>query len=70
LLTDYCLQIAAAWDLNEVVGETEPHNARMIATFRHAGFELDYTADDVVIARKQLKVSSRVSLPAQTLIES
>jgi len=56
LLTQYCLEIAAIWDLQEVVGETEPTNQRMIATFRRYGFELTFgkAFDDPVIARKKI----------------
>jgi acetyltransferase len=56
LLTQYCLEIAAGWDLQEVVGETESTNHRMIATFRRNGFELTFgkAFDDPVIARKKL----------------
>ncbi len=55
LLTQTCLEIAAEWGLSEVVGETEPLNAGMLATFKRAGFELDYDTDpDIVIVRKSL----------------
>lgn len=62
MLTEYCLEIAQTWDLAEVVGETDRTNRRMIATFKRAGFELDFgAAADVVIARKTLKRSQAVA---------
>lgn len=55
LLTDYCLEIARNWRLRRITAETAPDNIRMLAIFRHRGFELDYSvAQDVVLARKRL----------------
>jgi acetyltransferase len=53
-LTQYCLEIASRWGLKKVIGETEKHNHRMLATFRRFGFELTYGTefDDPVIAIK------------------
>jgi acetyltransferase len=54
LLTDYCLELADRWGLHEVVAETEPDNARMLAILRRRGFELDARpADHVVFARRK-----------------
>ncbi len=55
-LTGYCLKIAAGWGLEKVIGETEKHNQRMLATFRHHGFELTYGKefDDPVLAIKNM----------------
>jgi acetyltransferase len=59
-LTKYCLEIAASWGLDRVIGETEKHNHRMLATFRRYGFDLTYGQDfdDPVIAVKTLPVGS------------
>lgn len=63
LLTEYCLKIAGDWELDEVVGETEPTNQRMIATFRRYGFELKFgtSFDDPVVALKKLASNEIVS---------
>jgi acetyltransferase len=55
-LTEYCLKIAAWWGLEKVIGETERHNHRMLATFRRFGFDLTYgtESDDPVIAIKTI----------------
>ena len=56
MITHRCLQLAAEWGLQQVVGETERLNAGMIATFRRLGFEIDYCADtDLVITRKAIE---------------
>lgn len=55
LITERCAQIAADWGLTEIYGETDRLNRDMIATFKHAGFELDFDTDpDVVLACKKL----------------
>ena len=55
LITDSCVKFAIKWGLRELVGETDRLNHGMIATFRNAGFELDYDVDpDLVIARLKL----------------
>ena len=55
LIIDACLEVAAAWGLREVIGETERLNSGMLATFKKAGFELNCRADsDVVTARKHV----------------
>ncbi|HEV3025774.1 MAG TPA: GNAT family N-acetyltransferase, partial [Pirellulales bacterium] len=54
-LTDYALEIARVWQVRRLTAETAPDNSRMLAMFKHRGFELDYKiAPDVVIARKVL----------------
>ena len=61
LLTVRCAQIAADWGLSEVYGETDRLNRDMIATFRHAGFDLDFETDpEVVLARKNLVTTTTV----------
>ena len=68
LLTQYCLEIAAGWELQEVVGETERTNQRMIATFRRYGFELAFgkAFDDPVIARKKLSSKETANTDIET----
>ncbi|HVC94711.1 MAG TPA: bifunctional acetate--CoA ligase family protein/GNAT family N-acetyltransferase [Pirellulales bacterium] len=52
-LTDYALEIACEWQVRRLTAETSPDNSRMLAMFKHRGFELDYkVAPDVVIATK------------------
>jgi acetyltransferase len=54
-LTEYCLEIARNWGLQTVVATTERSNDRMLATFRHFGFELSDDAEErVVRAVKQI----------------
>lgn len=55
-LTEYCLEIAASWGLERVIGETEKQNRRMLAVFRRYGFELTYGKefDDPVLATKNM----------------
>ncbi len=55
-LTDFCLEIARAWELQCVVAITERTNDRMLATFRHFGFGLaDDPAERVVRATKSIE---------------
>ena len=55
MLTDYCLEIAKRWGVQSVVAEMAKDNARMIATFRSRGFEIDLEREpDVVMAHKNL----------------
>jgi acetyltransferase len=55
-LTEFSLEIARRWDLRRVVASTERENNRMLATFRHFGFELADDADEgVVRATKQIE---------------
>ena len=50
VLTDYCLEVAKTWGVKQVVAETSKDNARMLATFRNRGFELnDEQEQDVVL---------------------
>jgi len=55
LLTDYCLEVAKRWGVKRVVAETSKDNARMLATFRNRGFELnDEAEEDVVLVNKSV----------------
>jgi acetyltransferase len=49
-LTEYCLEIATSWGLKTVFATTERDNNRMLATFRHFGFELRDDAEEGVVA--------------------
>jgi acetyltransferase len=52
-LTDYCLEVAKRWGVKRVVAETSKDNARMLATFRKRGFEInDQQEEDVVLVHK------------------
>jgi acetyltransferase len=54
-LTDACLDVARAWKLNRVYGETSPENTHMRAIFKRRGFECSYDADaGVIVARLEL----------------
>jgi len=60
LLTDRCLELAEAWGVEEVVGETGTDNLRMRNVFVKRGFAL--TSDDdptTLIARKRLRPPAR-----------
>jgi len=52
LLTDYCLEVAKKWGVKRVVAETSKDNARMLATFRNRGFEMNGDQEDVVLVNK------------------
>ena len=55
LLTGYCEEVAKRWGVKKIVAETSKDNARMIATFRNRGFQLnDDQEEDVVIVSKEL----------------
>lgn len=55
LLTDYCLEVAKRWGVKRVVAETSKDNARMLATFRKRGFEInDQQEEDVVLVQKEV----------------
>jgi acetyltransferase len=55
LVTDYCEEVARRWGVKRVVAETSKDNARMIATFRNRGFDLNEgQEEDVVIVSKDL----------------
>jgi acetyltransferase len=52
-LTDYCLEVAKKWGVRRVVAETSKDNARMLATFRDRGFDMnDQQEQDVVLVSK------------------
>ena len=56
LLTDYCLEVAEKWGVKKVVAEVAKDNVRVLATFRHRGFELDGDQEeDVVLASKSVE---------------
>ncbi len=71
-LTRYCLQVAENWGLQEVVGETDNNNARMIATFRRCGFEVSmgHSFDDPAIARRDMRCAPTVESARQQEAES
>jgi acetyltransferase len=61
LITECCAQVAVNWGLREIYGETDRLNRGMIATFKHAGFDLDFDTDpDVVLAVKKLASTTTV----------
>lgn len=54
-LTAYCLEIARQWGIQRVEAITERENHRMLATFRHHGFEFEELPQDgVIYVRKML----------------
>lgn len=54
MLLDYALEIAGAWGIRQVFGETMAENQGMIATFRSRGFELRYDGGTQILATKAL----------------
>ncbi len=55
LITECCIEVAEKWGLAEIYGETDRLNRGMIATFQHAGFDLDFETDpEVVLATRKL----------------
>ncbi len=55
LLTDYCLELAKKWGVKQVVAEISKDNARMLATFRNRGFQINSRMEqDVAIATREL----------------
>jgi acetyltransferase len=48
-LTKRCLEIARTWELKAIVATTERTNVRMLATFRHFGFDLADDHDEGVV---------------------
>jgi acetyltransferase len=55
MLTDYCLELAKKWGMQEVVAEIAKDNSRMLATFRSRGFEIHAPlGQDVAMATKSL----------------
>jgi acetyltransferase len=55
VLTDYSLEVAKKWGVRRVVAETSKDNARMLATFRNRGFQLnDKQEQDVVLVSKEM----------------
>ncbi|HET6882746.1 MAG TPA: bifunctional acetate--CoA ligase family protein/GNAT family N-acetyltransferase [Pirellulales bacterium] len=58
-ITDFCLEIAAGWELRQVTAQTTSMNTRMLAIFRDRGFEFTHYAPDVVAASKRLAFADR-----------
>jgi acetyltransferase len=58
-ITNYCVDIARNLGLEEVHAETLPENTRMIAVFRHCGFEVELNQKEGVV-----NVRRRVDKPA------
>jgi acetyltransferase len=60
LLTDFCMQIADDWGVQEVNAVTHANNRPMLATFRDYRFELDYEREPglVYATRKRSAVTS------------
>ena len=54
LLTDYCLEIARGWKLEQVVAQTTTDNRPMIAVFERRGFEVVVGEDSAVEVSKRL----------------
>jgi acetyltransferase len=54
MLTDYCLEIAAKWNLKRIVAQTATDNARMISVFRKRGFQINFGSDDTVDVVKEI----------------
>jgi len=55
LLTDYCEEVARHWGVKQIVAETSKDNARMLATFRNRGFQLNgESEEDVMLVSKAL----------------
>ncbi|MCX6246504.1 MAG: bifunctional acetate--CoA ligase family protein/GNAT family N-acetyltransferase [Bacteroidetes bacterium] len=55
LLTDYCLEIANAWNLKSIIAQTTTDNKRMISVFRKRGFTIRINdRDSTVDVMKEL----------------
>jgi acetyltransferase len=55
LLTDYCLEVAKKWGVEDVVAEVAKDNSRMLACFRNRGFEIrSPLGQDAAMATKKL----------------
>jgi acetyltransferase len=55
LLTDYCLEIASAWNLKSIIAQTTTDNKRMISVFRKRGFTIRINdRDSTVDVMKEL----------------
>jgi acyl-CoA synthetase (NDP forming) len=48
ILTDYCLEIAAKWNLKRIVAQTTTDNSRMISVFKKRGFRITIGDDSTV----------------------
>ncbi len=58
ILTDYCLEIAAKWNLKRFVAQTTTDNSRMISVFRKRGFQIRIGDDSTVDVVKELHPSA------------
>jgi len=55
-ITDFCLDIAAKWNLRQIVAQTTNDNKRMISVFQKRGFEIRFSDDDTTVeVSKSLK---------------
>ena len=54
VLTDYCIEIARAWNLKRVVAQTTTDNRPMIAVFERRGFSVTMGEDSGVEVVKEL----------------
>ena len=55
MLTDYCLELAKTWGVEQVVAEIAKDNSRMLAIFRNRGFEVRSPLEqDVAMATRVL----------------
>ncbi|MFZ5434464.1 MAG: GNAT family N-acetyltransferase [Calditrichota bacterium] len=54
ILTDYCLEVAAKWNLKRMVAQTTTDNQRMISVFKKRGFQISVGADSTVDAVREL----------------
>ncbi len=48
-ITDYCLDIAAQWNLKKIVAQTTPDNKRMISVFQKRGFDVHINTHDSTV---------------------
>lgn len=48
MLTKFCLEVAAAWNIQKVFATTDSTNTRMLATFREHGFQIELDAESGV----------------------
>jgi len=54
ILTDYCLEIAAKWNLKRIVAQTTTDNSRMISVFKKRGFRITIGDDSTVDVVKEI----------------
>jgi acetyltransferase len=56
LLTEKCVEIGRRWGVARMFGETTADNTGMLRIFRQLGFKFDPPADQIVLARLELKL--------------